>query len=176
MTVSRPLGVFQNESLNTLSHYMLLLESKRIFCRAGSALFTLNTTYTNGSRDFTYSTQYIGPLRDIMAQQGLFAPTNATDLSSIYNFQQTTQYSVGQVMNLFAVIDSMFVPLTGNYPARAVPQGTEFDYTNSSQESCYINGSMIMSYHSDFDFYDTLSTTDPLDSRAIGNSRSQSTM
>jgi hypothetical protein len=125
---------------------MLVSQARRISCSAGRASYTLNTTYTNGIRSLTHSSQHLGSLDDVASQGVPLAATNVTE------HEVEDKYSVGQAMNLFALFDSMFDPLAGTYPARAFFRDRNIS-SSKPLDTAIIDGTSVTLYPADFNFY-----------------------
>jgi hypothetical protein len=121
MKIVRPIGQFFTPTYDGpvpgAGKMITLTETQQINCDAGKATYTLNTTYTNGIRNLSYSTDYLGPLQDAW-----FADVNVTNGFSFDDTpgaKNTLYWKNFQAAYTFAIIDSMLQPLTGRYRAWA---------------------------------------------------------
>jgi len=98
INISRPAGLIYSTSSSFADNASLIVETQQFFCVPGRAAYNLNTTYVDGARKLSLSTEYLGSLLDICQQEECVV--NQTDAKF-------------QALSLFSIVDSMFTPLSG---------------------------------------------------------------
>ncbi|TVY34964.1 hypothetical protein LOCC1_G008078 [Lachnellula occidentalis] len=110
MNISRPFGMYSAGSMGS----MVVSEVTQLQCIPGHATYSLHTSYINGIRELSYTTEYLGTLQDIWNDDLEGTPEPARPKLTRDDYE---------VMNWFALTDSFVNAISGSYPASVVATG-----------------------------------------------------
>ncbi|KAF4635332.1 hypothetical protein G7Y89_g2754 [Cudoniella acicularis] len=142
-----PSDMIDTLSTSSINVSLIIDETQQLFCVSGRAVYCLNTTYMDGTRDLSLGTEYLSSLSET-CQQGKCDKNRAA--------------SRFEAMSMFVIVESMFTPLMGNINYKAYEgsyamepgsdPGQPVLLFNMSSDYTFRNGPTIPIAPVDYDF------------------------